>query len=227
MKAAEHGVSLAAASRPPRARRRIGVLLDALYNEYASMVVTAFEHEARVRDLDLYCFAGGALHSLAGHELSRNRCYDLVTDQALDAIVVLSLSASVEVIESFWARFPTLPKVTLGHVATGVPVVVADNLAGMREAVVHLISAHGRRRLVFLRGPAENQEAQTRFQAYTDAVRDFGLSYDPALVLHGEFAKEIGKRAMREFLEREIDFDGVVGANDPFDAGRARGAARA
>ena len=36
---------------PHRARRRIGVLLDALYNEYASLLVTAFEFEARARDL--------------------------------------------------------------------------------------------------------------------------------------------------------------------------------
>lgn len=192
----------------------MGVLLDALYNEYASMLVTAFELESRERDLDLFCFAGGALHSLAGHEKSRNRCYDLVSAHALDAIVVLSLSASSEVIESFLASYPGLPTVTVGHVVPGVPVVVADNAAGMRDAVVHLISAHGRRRLVFLRGPAENQEAQTRFQAYRDALRDFGLSYDPALVLSGEFALDAGKRAMREFMERELDFDAVVGAND-------------
>ncbi len=209
--AAEDGPSPAA---PARARRRIGVLLDALYNEYASMLVTAFELEARQRDLDLYCFAGGALHSLAGHELSRNRCYELVSARALDAVVVLSLSASSEVIESFLTRFSDLPTVTVGHLVPGVPVVVADNAAGMRDAIVHLINAHGRRRLVFLRGPAENQEAQTRFQAYKDALRDFGLPYDPALVLAGEFAKDAGKRAMREFLERELDFDAVVGAND-------------
>jgi phosphoserine phosphatase RsbU/P len=208
---AEHGASLAT---PPRARRRVGVLLDALYNEYASMLVTAFELEARQRELDLYCFAGGALHSLAGHEKSRNRCYELVSARALDAIVVLSLSASSEVIESFLARYPDLPTVTVGHLVPGVPVVVADNAAGMRDAVVHLINAHGRRRLVFLRGPAENQEAQTRFQAYKDALRDFGLPYDPALVLSGEFAVEAGKHAMREFMERELDFDAVVGAND-------------
>ncbi len=204
----------ASPAAPPRARRRVGVLLDALYNEYASMLVTAFELEARQRDLDLYCFAGGALHSLAGHELSRNRCYELVSARALDAIVVLSLSASSEVIESFLARYPDLPTVTVGHLVPGVPVVVADNAAGMRDAVVHLINAHGRRRLVFLRGPAENQEAQTRFQAYKDALRDFGLAYDPALVLSGEFAVEAGKQAMREFLERQLDFDAVVGAND-------------
>ena len=84
----------------------------------------------------------------------------------------------------------------------------------MRDAVVHLINAHSRRGIVFLRGPAENQEAQTRFQAYKDALRDFGLPYDPALVLHGEFAMDVGKRVMREFMERELDFDAVVGAND-------------
>jgi sigma-B regulation protein RsbU (phosphoserine phosphatase) len=211
VKPAEHATGPA---ESPRARRRVGLLLDALYNEYAGMLVTAFELETKARDLDLYCFAGGALHSLAGNELSRNRCYDLVSPLALDAIVVLSLSASVETIESFLARYADLPRVTVGHVAKGVPVVVADNATGMREAVVHLISGHSRRRLVFLRGPAENQEAQTRFQAYRDALRDFGLSYDPALVLHGEFAMEAGKRVMRDFLDRQIDFDAVVGAND-------------
>ena len=192
----------------------MGVLLDALYNEYASMLVTAFELESRERDLDLYCFAGGALHSLAGHEKSRNRCYDLVSTHALEAIVVLGLSAASEVVESFLARYPALPMVTIGHVVPGVPVVEADNAAGMRDAVVHLISAHGRRRLVFLRGPAENQEALARFQAYRDALRDFGLPYDPALVLSGEFSFDQGKRALRELLEREVDFDAVVGAND-------------
>ena len=70
------------------------MLLDALNNEYASMLVTAFEQEAERRDVDLYCFAGGALHSLAGHEMSRNRCYDLVSARSLDAMVALSLSGS-------------------------------------------------------------------------------------------------------------------------------------
>lgn len=198
----------------PRPRRRFGVLLDALYNEYANMLVTAFELEARDRDIDLFCFAGGALHSLAGHEMSRNRCYELVSEQALDAVVVLSLSASSEMLESFLARYPKLPIVTVGHEVPGVPVVVADNASGMREAVVHLISAHGRRRVVFLRGPVENQEAQVRFQAYRDALRDFGLDYDPALVLMGEFEMAAGRRAMGELLERGVDFDGLVGAND-------------
>ncbi|RYZ06817.1 MAG: hypothetical protein EOO73_14835 [Myxococcales bacterium] len=201
-------------SAPPRPRRRVGVLLDALYNEYASQLVTAFEFEARERELDLYCFAGGALHSLAGHELSRNRCYDLVSSRSLDGIVVLSLTASSEVVESFLARYPGLPKVTVGHMVSGVPAVAADNAAGMREAVVHLISAHGRRRLVFLRGPVTNQEAQTRFQAYRDALRDFGLAYDPQLVLQGEFSADAGRRAMGDFLDRRVDFDAVVGAND-------------
>ncbi|HEY6078722.1 MAG TPA: substrate-binding domain-containing protein, partial [Polyangiaceae bacterium] len=182
MTSAEHAPS---ASRP---RRRYGVLLDALYNEYASALVTAFEHEALERDVDLFCFAGGALHSLAGHEMSRNRCYRLVSPRALDAVVALSLNGSTEVVETFLKGFPGLPMVTLGQVVPGIPAVAADNAAGMRDAVVHLISGHGRRRIAFLRGPAENEEAQTRFQAYRDAHRDFGLSYDRRLVAFGDFA---------------------------------------
>lgn len=178
------------------------------------MLVTAFELEARERDVDLYCFAGGALLSLAGHERARNRCYELVSSRALDAIVVLSLSASAEVIESFLQRYTDLPMVTVGHFVPGVPVVAADNAAGMREAVVHLISGHGRRRVVFLRGPVENQEAQARFQAYREALRDFGVSYDPQLVLPGDFAKDTGKSGMRQFLESQVPFDALVGAND-------------
>jgi len=195
-------------------RRRVGVLLDALYDEYASMLVTAFEHEARERDLDLYCFAGGALHSLSGHELARNRCYELVSRRSVDALVVLSLTASSEVAEAFLSRFRDLPKVTVGHAVPGVPVVVADNAAGMREAVVHLISAHGRRRLVFLRGPEDNPEAQTRLQAYRDALRDFGIGYDSGLVLPGDFTTDAARRAMRDLMDRHADFDAVVGAND-------------
>ena len=198
----------------PRVRRRFGVLLDALYNEYASMLVTAFEVSARARDVDLFCFAGGALHSLAGHEKSRNRCYDLVSPRALDAVAVLSLSDSSEMLEAFLQRYRDIPVLTVGHEVPGAPVVAADNAIGMREAVVHLISAHGRRRLAFLRGPVENQEAQARFQAYREALRDFGIHYDPALVVMGEFDTEQGKRATRELLDRNVPFDAVVGAND-------------
>jgi serine phosphatase RsbU (regulator of sigma subunit) len=146
--------------------------------------------------------------------MSRNRCYDLVSARALDGMVALSLSASAEVIEAFLSRFPDIPKVTVGHVVPGVPVVTADNAAGMREAVMHLISGHGRKRVAFLRGPVENQEAAERFQAYRDALRDFGLPYDPGLVLFGNFDVDAGRRATRELLERGTSFDGLIGAND-------------
>jgi len=58
-------------------------LLDALYNEYASMVVGAFDAECARRGLDLLCFAGGSLHSPAGYERQRNRCFDLAGSYAL------------------------------------------------------------------------------------------------------------------------------------------------
>jgi hypothetical protein len=56
-----------------RPRPTVGLLLDALYNEYASMVVGAFDAECTRRDLDLMCFAGGSLESPAGYERKKKQ----------------------------------------------------------------------------------------------------------------------------------------------------------
>jgi len=53
------------------------------------MVVAAFDGACAERDYDLLCFAGGSLHSLAGYELQRNRCFELASAQSLDAMVGL------------------------------------------------------------------------------------------------------------------------------------------
>src|SRR3954467_10962090 len=91
-----------------RPRPVVGLLLDALYNEYASMVVGAFDAECARRGLDLICFAGGSLHSPAGYERQRNRCFDLAGEEALDGLVVLSLSTTASVMKEFLDSFQEL-----------------------------------------------------------------------------------------------------------------------
>jgi hypothetical protein len=46
----------------------------------------------------------------------------------------------------------------------------------------HLIEAHGRRRIAFLRGTATHEGAQERYRAYTESLSDHGLPFDPLLV---------------------------------------------
>jgi len=139
----------------------VGLLLDALYNEYASMVVAALGGVCAARDYDLVCFAGGSLHSLAGYELQRNRCFDLASTQALGGLVVLSLSTTASVMKEFLDSYQGLPICSVGIEVPGYALVQADNASGMRDAVLHLITQHNRRKIAFLRGPTDNLEADT------------------------------------------------------------------
>jgi len=198
----------------PRSRPAIGILLDALYNEYASMVVAAFDAECARRGFDLICFAGGSLHSLSGHERERNRVFDLASSQSLDGLVVLSLSASAPVMQAFLDSFSGLAICSVGIEVPGYALVQADNAAGMRIAVLHLITVHQRRRIAFLRGPTDNPEAEIRFQAYQEALAQFDIPYDPNRVIVANFDEEQGRLGMIELLERGVEIDAVVGAND-------------
>jgi DNA-binding LacI/PurR family transcriptional regulator/serine phosphatase RsbU (regulator of sigma subunit) len=211
-------------------RPRVGLLLDALYNEYASMVVAAFEGVCAARDYDLVCFAGGSLHSLAGYERQRNRCFELASTQALDGLVVLSLSTTASVMKDFLDSYQGIPICSVGIAVPGYALVQADNAAGMRDAVLHLITVHSRRKIGFLRGPADNLEAETRFRAYRDSLARFGIPYAPERVINANFDHEQGRLAMAELLDRGVALDALVGANDRSALGamrtlRARGIA--
>ena len=129
------------------------MLLDALYNEYASMVVGAFDAECARRGLDLICLAGGSLQSSAGYERQRNPCFELASTVALDGLVALNLNTTAPVMKDFLDSFHGLPICSVGIEVPGYSVVQADNAAGMRDAVLHLITVHNRRRIAFLRGP--------------------------------------------------------------------------
>ncbi|MES1173253.1 MAG: SpoIIE family protein phosphatase [Myxococcales bacterium] len=197
-----------------RSRPAVGLLLDALYNEFASMLVAAFDAECTRRGFDLLCFAGGSLHSLSGYESQRNRCYDLATNQVLDGLVTLSLSMSPSVMKDFLDSIQGVPICTVGIEVPGYTFVQADNAAGMRDAILHLITVHNRRRIAFLRGPTDNPEAEIRLRAYREALEQFGIPYDARRVIGANFLDDQGLLAMNELLDRGVDFDAVAGAND-------------
>lgn len=208
--------------RNDRPRPTVGLLLDALYNEYASMVVGAFDAECARRGLDLICFAGGSLQAAAGYERQRNRCFDLASPAAIDGLVALNLNATASVMKEFLDSFRGMPVCSVGIEVPGYSVVQADNASGMRDAVLHLITVHNRRKIAFLCGPADYPEAVVRFEAYRDAHAQFGIPFNSQRVASGNFNENQGYLAMLELLDRGVAIDAVVGANDRSALGAMR-----
>jgi len=89
--------------------------------------------------------------------------------------------------------------------------------------VNHLIDAHGKRRIVFMRGIDVQEDAQLREIGYRAALDAHGISYDPELVLAGEFDRDISYRKLSTFIqEKQVEFDAVFCCDDDSAIGAMR-----
>ncbi len=136
----------------------------------------------------------------------------------MDGLVVMGgLNAWLTVEETctFLQKFRPRPIVTTGIVLDEFPGVTVDNYHGMYEVISHLVTAHQRSRIAFIRGQAGHQEADDRYQAYRDVLAHYNIPFDSQLVYQGDF-KESGGSLGTEILldERKVQFDALVAASD-------------
>lgn len=155
---------------------------------------------------------------LAASSHRGGRLDEYLTRQHVDGALLLSLHDDDTLPERIRSR--GLP-VVLGGRATedqAGPYVDADNVAGARSAVDHLV-ARGRRCIATIAGPSDMVVGRTRHEGYLAGLRAASLPVSDALVAHGDFSQLSGEVAMRSLLAAAPDLDAVFCANDLMAAG--------
>jgi len=84
--------------------------------------------------------------------------------------------------------------------ALDIPCVTVENKAASCRLVEHLIVAHGRRTIAFLRGPHSQEDSYWRELGYRQALDAHGLPFDPALVALGEFDRTVAYASVNAWL---------------------------
>ncbi len=97
--------------------------------------------------------------------------------------------------------------------------VMVENRSGAYQAVQHLIAAHSRQRIAFLRGPQDNEDSQQRELGYRRALEAHGLAFDPALTATGGFNEGLAAAAVRAWLQAGTAFDAIFAADDESASG--------
>jgi LacI family transcriptional regulator len=95
-----------------------------------------------------------------------------------------------------------------------IPCITVENKAASKRMVEHLIDAHGRRRIVFLRGPANNEDSQWRETGYRQALETKGLRVDAQLMVDGQFDRGVAEVSIQKLLSAGIAFDAVYACDD-------------
>jgi LacI family transcriptional regulator len=185
----------------------IGVLLPDIANPIFGDIV---------KGLDGVMAEAGFATLLASTEGSRERF--LTATQAfvrreVDALVMISQPVGGEAFERLVEACP--PIVLTHRKASGLDLdyIGMDNLGGSRAAVRHL-AALGHRRIGFIEGPRQSSAADERLQGYRQALQDFGLDSDPALVRPGDYTLMSGFRAAYHLLSMRQRPTAILAAND-------------
>jgi signal transduction histidine kinase/DNA-binding LacI/PurR family transcriptional regulator/AraC-like DNA-binding protein len=218
------GVPVAGSTAGRDSRVTLGLLTHGAGDPCGHMVWAGVAAAAAEHDVNLICFPAKPLRSPLGFEALANVLYDLVSPSRLDALVIwlagMTIFVNTEEARHVCERYRPLPMVTAGGLIEGLPGVVVDNYHGMWNVVAHLIEVHGHRRIAFVRGPANHQEAEERYTAYVDALAAHGLAFDPQLVVQGNFKENGGLTAVEVLLDRrQAQFDALVAASDNMAVG--------
>src|SRR6202521_3599878 len=99
--------------------------------------------------------------------------------------------------------------------------VITDDYQGAYEAVSHLARS-GRRRIGLMGGPLKVSNGKARWQGFKDALTASGLTYDPELVIEGDYRIESGYRGGHLLLSHRPD--GIYVANHLMSVGLLKAA---
>ena len=96
-----------------------------------------------------------------------------------------------------------------------IPSITADNAGATAKLIDHLIDVHGRRNIVFVRGPVEQEDSKWREEGYRASLQAHGIAFDKRLVFRGMFDRTLAYHAMCEFLDNDPPaFDAIFTGND-------------
>ena len=213
------------ASQTRKERPTLALLIDSIGQDYQVQLMAGATDAAREHDANLVCFIAGVTGQYA--DMQFDMLYGLVKeliDPALcDGLILTNTFAGFtqrDRFAEFMTRYRAVPMVSVAAVDSRIPHISVDNRQAMGVVLTHLLDHHHCRRIAIIRGPAHQQEAEDRYQAYCEVLAEHGLPVDPELVLPGEFTRASGADAVTGLLKRNGKLpDAIVACNDPMAIG--------
>ncbi len=206
----------------------IAVLVDGIIISYQRAIVSGIVDTARSAGANLLCLVGGMLRADRPDAEPHNRVFELVRAAQIDGVIVIAPIVICQVgrssAESYLKKhFGNLPLVSIGVALEGFPSVVTSNQSGIRDMAIHLAKVHNFRKIAFVRGPINNDEAEERYRSYVDTLQSLDIPVDARLVTVGDFGHESGMQAVRSFAKQPglqlAEIDAIMAANDAMAIG--------
>lgn len=186
--------------------RTIGVLTQSLESGYFNKTMTGIE--------DVMKAAGYALLIMSGHWHADEEAerVELLIGRRVDGVVILTGNMTDAQILTFSKRVPI---VAFGRKLEGERAIgfCLDNYEAACAAMELLIE-QGHRRVAFISGPEDQEDARARLAGYRDTLARHKIEVDPNLVVAGDFQESGGLLAVDQLLASNQRFTAIFASND-------------
>jgi LacI family transcriptional regulator len=198
--------NLLARSLAKQKTHTIGMIVPDISNPFFPMVVRGAEDAAQKHGYNLL------LCNSDDTQAREENALELLLSKRVDGILltkaICDISPSLhQMIQEMKVPIVlvmrTYPKVSKDAILT-------DDYQGAYDAVSHLARS-GRKKIGLVGGPLRVSNGKARWQGFRDALKDNGLTYDPQLVIEGDYRTESGYRAGNLLLSQRPD--GIYVAN--------------
>ncbi|MCX6083260.1 MAG: LacI family DNA-binding transcriptional regulator [Chloroflexi bacterium] len=106
-----------------------------------------------------------------------------------------------------------VPLIALSNQFLNMPQVKIDDVQASREMTEYLIGL-GHTRIGFISGPLSLLTSHLRLDGYKQALEKHGITFDPMLVIEGDFTYECGRQAANDLMALGDPPTAIFGSND-------------
>ena len=192
-----------------RKTRVVGLLLNNLHNDFFVPLLNGIEGVVRKKEYNLIV--------ATYHANSRDTVPPPIGPHNTDGLLVFSDGLVDEDLTNLNASgFPMVLLHRTSPASLKIPSVTVENREITHKLVEHLIQVHGKRRILLMRGPLHQEDANRRVEGYKLALAANGIPFDEDLVLIGDFEREIAYQVLHKFLNdgKRVAFDAVFTGDD-------------
>lgn len=197
-------------------------------NEISIRTMQGASKSASEADANLFIFPYGLINGdysdkeACSHHYQYNTLRSFFDSEALSGAVIeygmITSSINSYAKDNFLKETGNMPVVLLAEKAVGYESLCFDNASGFRESIVHMIEEHKCKKIGFVSGPKNNQDAIERLDVFREVCKEHNIGLDDSYIEYGNFST-YSQEFTLALLKRHPDLDCIIYANDSMALG--------
>lgn len=202
-------------------KKRIALYATGWNGENLDIFIEGIRKVMSEDEYDLFIFTSYATYSLNEKEReAENMIYNLLDAELFDGAIIFGSGLNSEAaLNNIMSRYieADVPFVIQGDTREGASTVTVDNYSGMKDLCCHIIEDHNVKRAVFIAGPKDNDDSNTRLLAFKDALAINNIDDSEVDVLYANWERSHIEEYINANYVGHFDKlpDAFVCANDP------------